>query len=223
MNLDLAEEYAFFDVDGTVIRNDSFLLLLKTALSSNPIRTLFIVIFSPIFLLTHMFKIDKKYAKSCVLWSLTVGKSKRDSVKYLSTCLEPFFKDLWFSNATQELEKLRQDGLKICFVSASGQIWLRALLNSQDKGFKTIIGSKLGFFAGGVILKGNNCYNKEKLTRIINFLNKSIIWKKGYSDHPADIPMLEKCQERFVVSPKEKHLKQFREELNHDFKKLEWK
>lgn len=214
--------FAFFDVDGTVIRTDSFRLLVKTAFLKAPWRLVFLPVCGVVALLTWFLKLDRRYAKSCTLWAITVGKSKRDAVRLLKSTLSTRFQDLWFVQMKAELEELRAKGFKICYVSASGQIWIRSLLNAMDQGEKRVIGSRLGFFFGGVIMTSRNCYGVEKLSRIDALLGKDIHWKIAYSDHIADLPLLLACENKVVISPKTAHLNVFKAKFKNNFTLNNW-
>lgn len=215
--------YAFFDFDGTLICQDSFLTLLKKILKSEPLRIPLLLMISPFLILTGLLKLDKTLAKSLILWSLTVGKEKRECARFLRNILATESNALWFQEAIETFEKLKQEGVEIVVVTASGQTWVRGMLHGKYSHFKLIIGSKLTFYAGGVILKSKNCYESEKIKRIHEALGENIIWHSAWSDHIADLPMLLKSQERYIICPKEKHKKIFEKRLEKNFKLLNWK
>lgn len=214
--------YAFFDFDGTLISKDSFLTLLKKVINHEPWRISLVFFCFPILLLTALFKLEKSYAKSAILWSLTVGKNKRKCVRFLRNILIPESNELWFQEATKAFEHLTEQGIEIVIITASGQIWVRGMLQGKYQNFKIIIGSKLKFFAGGVVLKSKNCYNHEKINRIHQILGHNFIWHSAWSDHIADLPMLLKAQERFIICPKERHKAIFNAVLGNNYKVLNW-
>ena len=213
--------YAFFDVDKTVITHDSFLFVLKSGFKQSPWRLLVALPLLPLAVLP-LLGFDRRAIKSAMLWSITVGKGRVGAVQFLNSLGKKTGQLMWFKQVDPILNTLRAEGLRICYVSASGQTWLRSLLNSCDPGPKTIIGSKLGFFCGGVVMKSLNCYGKEKLKLIDALIGVDISYEKGYSDHVADIPMLSRCRERYVVSPTSEHLEIFEREWKRDFKILVW-
>ncbi|APJ03871.1 HAD-IB family phosphatase [Silvanigrella aquatica] len=214
--------YAFFDFDGTLICQDSFVTLLKKTLKSEPWRILFFFLITPVLIVTVIFKLNKTTAKSAILWSLTVGKSKRECAQFLRNILTTESNALWFQEALPTFEQLNAQGVEIVIVTASGQTWVRGMLHGKFSNFKTIIGTKLRFFAGGVILKSRNCYQEEKIKRIHEILGHDFIWHSAWSDHIADLPMLLKSQERYIICPKEKHKKIFEEKLGNNYKILNW-
>ena len=215
-------QYAFFDFDGTLIAQDSFLFLLKSALKNQPWRILFLVLFSPILLLTGILKLEKTMAKSCLLWSMTALRTRKGIFSFFQTNMNLLAQKAWFSEAIGTLEQLKQENVEVIIISASGTPWLRALLRQKFTKSKLIIGSRLGFFAGGVVLKSKNCYEEEKIRRIEEQLGAEFEWHSAWSDHIADLPMLKKAKHAFVVCPKEKHRKIFEKELKGNFTLLNW-
>lgn len=207
------KSFVFFDVDKTVVAKDSFLCLIRSTLEKEPWRVFLFIVFLPIFAVTYLFKLEKSLAKSVALWSCTVFKSQKKIVSQLvQNGLDQ--KKFWFKEVSDELSKVRAQGHQVVYVSASAEIWLRAIVNSCDLGSKIVIGTKLRYFAGGVILKSRNCYHGEKVKRIESKLGNNIVWAEGFSDHPADIPFLKKCAKRHLINPKPNHLHQFKKELD---------
>lgn len=204
---------AFFDFDGTLISQDSFLIILKTGFKKQPWRILFIIFFLPVLVPTAIFKLNKTLAKSCLLWSVTVFRGKKGAIAFMHNTILEIGHSIWFQEAISEFEKLKKNNVEIVIISASGTTWIRALLRSKYKGTRLIIGSKLGFFLGGVVLTSKNCYGKEKLKRIHNMFGENFLWHSAWSDHIADLPMLKKAPMRFLVCPKKTHLDIFEKEL----------
>jgi phosphatidylglycerophosphatase C len=215
-------KYAFFDFDGTLISQDSFLYLLKTGLRQEPWRLVFLLCVSPVVILTFLFKLNKTVAKSCVLWSLTVFRGKRATLAFFHKTMSEMVSQVWFEQALGQLESLREQGVEIVIVSASGLPWIRSLLRHRFREAKLIIGTRTRFFCGGVICASWNCYQEKKLLRIEELLGSNFEWHSAWSDHIADLPMLKKAPLRYIISPKKKHLKIFDRELDQNYTLLNW-
>lgn len=218
----MKKPYAFFDVDGTVISRDSFMLILKEGLKRSPWRAGFLLLFCPVYVLTPLLSLDKKYAKSATLWLLTVGRGRKGAVSFLRDLLLPHWDSLWFPEMNSTLEELRSAGIAICYVSASGQIWVRSLVRKMDPGPKVVIGSKLGFALGGVVMRSRNCFSQEKVQRIGAMLGSDLEWHSGFSDHTADLPMLTPCARRYLISPQARHIVNYKKAFGENFKLLKW-
>lgn len=219
------QQFAFFDVDGTVIAKDSFRILMRELIVRRSRLRLLIAGFLCAFL--AFFRIfalvNKTQFKSALLWSATVGLSNKEALSRIRDVVNEFIKPLWFVEMNLELEKLRSQGLRICYVSASGEFWLRALLKTQDIGEKMIVGSRLMRFFGGLTLRGENCLGEEKIHRLRALIPENAIWTIAYSDHRADLPLLLASRNRVVVNPTPKNLKSFRRVLGPDgFMVVQW-
>lgn len=214
--------YAFFDFDKTLIAQDSFFLLIKTGFQKQPWRLVFLLLFSPILLFAVLFKWDKSIAKSMLLWSITCLKSKKQNIQFFKNVVSEKINPIWFDQAILEFEKLRQQNVEIVIISASGNSWLRKSLHSKFPFCRMIIGSKLGFFASGVIYKSKNCYFEEKIHRIYEIFKSDFIWHSSYSDHIADIPLLRQAPIRHLICPQKKHLPIFKDQLQGRYTILSW-
>lgn len=213
---------AFFDVDGTVTSHDSYLYLARRGFGMRPWRLALLLPFLPIFPLTLLFKLDRRWAKSAVLWALTCGMGKRAALRWLSAQARSMAQDLWFKEAAAEIRRRQEEGLHVCFVSASGQAWLRPLLKAAGPAPFSVIGSRLCWRLGGIVWAGPNCYGEEKLRRIEARFREPLEWVAGYSDHPADLPLLARCRERFLVRPSPRGLARLRAALGPATPVLAW-
>ncbi len=219
------QHYAFFDVDGTVIARDSFRIIMNEMLLRGArwrlaLAGLLCVALVPLRLLGLA---DKTQFKSAFLWSATVGRSLKDSLNMLKKVVEEQISPLWFFEMEEELQHLRQTGHKICYVSASGEPWLRFLLKRHDPHEKLIVGSKLMPFLGGITLRGANCLGAEKIRRLRKILPGNIVWSVAYSDHRADLPLLLASRRRVVVNPTPKNRKAFRKYLGENgYTEVSW-
>ncbi|MFZ9521318.1 MAG: HAD-IB family phosphatase [Silvanigrellaceae bacterium] len=211
-------QYAFFDVDGTVIARDSFRILMREMiLKGNPIRIAIAFVLCVILSVgKFMGIVGKTQFKSALLWSATVGMTPRQSLTKIRSVVNEFVKPLWFVEMGGELERLRNNGMKVCYVSASGEYWLRVLLKDMDPGAKLIVGSRLMIFFGGVTLRGPNCLGDEKIRRLRALLPADTIWSCAYSDHRADLPLLLASRNRVVVNPTPRNLRAFQNALGSD-------
>ena len=106
--------------------------------------------------------------------------------------------------------------------SASGQLWIRALVRSKFKHSKIILGTRLKLWCGGVVLASKNCRNTEKLRRIREKLGNEFDWDSSWSDHIADIPILKAAKKPYIICPKPEHALTFKKEFGEDVTILNW-
>lgn len=215
---------AFFDVDKTITTQDTFLLLLREGLKSSPWRALLLVTFWPIFFSTALFRLKKRHAKSAALWSLTVGLGNQEAQEWLGQVVGQAASSLWLPEALEEIRTLEAQGFEVIFVTASASAWIAPLLAAKGLHSRTLIGTRLKRFAGGVVLHGENCFGEEKVRRIQSDLGTDLHWAKGYSDSIADLPMLRLCQERILVTPLPNHEKAYARALGpKGFRMVHWR
>ena len=217
--------FAFFDVDGTVIERDSFRILMREMLLRTSLwRTTLAGFFSLVLGFLRIFGlVDKTQFKSALLWCATVGRTRKESLQLLKRIVDEKISPHWFQEMESELESLRNSGHQICYVSASGEPWLRFLLRKHDLGQKLIVGSKLMFFCGGLTLRGPNCLGSEKIVRLRKILPSNTVWAVAYSDHRADLPLLLASRKRIVVNSTKKNRNAFRKILGPDgFTEVNW-
>lgn len=195
--------YAFFDVDGTVIQKDSFRIIIRELIfGRSMLRSLLAtILFCVVCVLWILRCAGKTQFKSALLWAATIGLGRKKSLHLIRQVVSEHVQPLWFTEMKAELTTLRSQGLQIVYVSASGEFWLRALLNSRDPEKKIIVGSKLMYFMGGLTLRGANCIGPEKIKRLNMLLPDEALWEVAYSDHRADIPLFLACKKRIVVNP----------------------
>ncbi|NBO38690.1 hypothetical protein EBU99_08915 [bacterium] len=212
------QSYAFFDVDGTVIARDSFRILIRELVFKKSWwRSLLAGLLCFALGVLKIFSlVGKTQFKSALLWCATVGYSRKQAIRLLQQVTREKVAPLWFREVNAELERLRSDGLRICYVSASGKTWLRTLLSIHDPGKKVIVGSQLMFFLGGITLRGANCLGVEKIIRLRQLIPHQAIWFVAYSDHRADLPLLSASRHRVVVNPSKKNQKAISRSLGAD-------
>lgn len=205
--------YVFFDFDKTLICKDSFKLLFSYLLKKSPHKIINLLLFLPFFIILLFFVEKRKLFKSYLLFSVTFLENRRSILKKINS-FGKTQNGLWFQEAILEMEKIQKENYHIVIVSASGQKWIRSLFQNIPIKPKIILGSRLKYCFGGILFSSYNCRSEKKLWRIKELGLSNLEWAKGYSDHPDDIPFLKICKERYLISPKKKHLETFQKEIN---------
>jgi phosphatidylglycerophosphatase C len=215
---------AFFDVDKTITTEDTFLLLVREGLKEHPWRALILATLSPIFLATALFTLEKRLAKGAALWSLTVGRSEEEALRWLRAVVARNADRLWLPGALEEIRALEASGFTLIFVTASAGEWIHPLLEARGLGDRGLVGTRLKPVLGGIGVKGHNCFGEEKVRRIEEAFGSSFVWSKGYSDSIADLPMLRLCAERVLVTPTAPHRAAYVLALGEDgFREVGWR
>lgn len=111
--------------------------------------------------------------------------------------------------AVREIERCREDGMKIVLASASFKPITTTIV--EEFGFdgqvSTIMEEKDGHYTGRVV--GVPVQGREKLRLLVQLCNDMFgpgnwVLERAYSDHYSDIPMLEHAHEVTVVDPDKK-------------------
>ncbi|MDA3613298.1 HAD-IB family phosphatase [Polluticaenibacter yanchengensis] len=153
-----------FDVDGTITRDDSFLLLVKFV-CPNVLRRYMIWLRASAVLPSAILKGDYSKIKYRVLSLLfknkRSGELDKTGLDFYNAVLSTNIR----SKANDYLINLSRESGSIVFLSASCEFWLKPLADAYNA---TLISSKLefkeGFFTGR--LSGDNCKGEEKKRRL---------------------------------------------------------
>lgn len=201
--------FAIFDVDHTIINNDSMFSMLFFAIKKKPL----IILYTPIILvkiaLALLKVIDIKIAKEAIYMPL----------KYLTEReLEEFYDNVLLKNINPEvMERLKfhkEQGCHILLISASPEVYLKYF--KKNIYVDMVIGTRIKIVNGKYTNKicGENCKGHEKVNRIKHYLKENdleIDFEKsfGYSDSLSDKPMLSLVKNRYKVNKNELSIGEF--------------
>lgn len=206
------KKVALFDIDGTVISQDSFKKILRYWFLREPWRFFLTAAILPLVSLTRGEFFSRAVLKSAFLWGLTVFRNKTacdkifNSGKSSAPCL---LKPALFKEVTAELKKLRSSGISICYISASASEWLKGIISLFDNEDHILISTRLRPFLGGFIVSGKNCYGEEKIKRLREYFDEETVFTAGYTDSPSDIPFLKLCQKSYIINANKNKKKKF--------------
>lgn len=202
--------FAFFDFDDTLSRGDSifpFLLYcIKRGLA--PRRQLFKAA-------AGFLRWKLQPSSGAIVKEQTLSFIKGHTVEEMDVIARDFFRDVqkkfFFNDAGPELARLREQGVKIVIVSASGDLYMHILPEflPVDAVISTQCEVQNGRFTGRI---GKNCKGEEKVNRINDWLavqgcSIDKANSSGYGDSPSDAPMLLLTDHPTLVNPKRKLLK----------------
>jgi phosphoserine phosphatase len=212
---------AIFDFDRTLTREDSFKRLLRDCVRLDPWRALLIISGLPLIIITLILRIDRRYAKSWMLWSCTVGLSPFIAFERLRRMGAEAATELLLHQGCQRLKDLHADGVRVIICTASAAEWVEGYVSQASLPVDLIVGSRLGYRFGGIIMSSANCYAEEKTKRLLPYVTDSSV-TEGYSDHPSDAPLLNLAQKAYLISPKRHHKRKFETLLQVPHSVLHW-
>ena len=174
------------DLDGTLVKGDSFFLFLKKALPYYHYYFCSLLLI-PFRLLAYSFKC--KHPKEMIFYSLFRNWHLDHLTAIGEEVAAKLDKDL-FPLAKKFILRKRSYKERFIVVSASLDIWVKPFCRHFDLEYictETIFKNKLALG----IFSTPNCKNKEKVNRIKQFLNVDEgIFLVAFGNSPSDIPML---------------------------------
>jgi len=181
---------AFFDFDGTITTNDSFIKFIRYCKGSIGFyRGIFLN--SPVLLAFKVGLIPNWKAKEKLFSFFFKGMPENEIIKKGITFSDKILPRIIQPKALEELDKLKKSNTKIVVVTASFAIWVKPWCDQNN--FELIATEhevNSGKLTGKI--KGKNCYGIEKVNRIKNQYNLqdySLIY--AYGNDNADLAMLD--------------------------------
>jgi len=211
------ELIAVFDFDGTLIKRDSMILffLRHFELSWKNISNLFRLMLETIKFFLKIY--SQKQFKEKFL-NLIIGSSRIKDPDEIADDFSEYLLKLIFEDARKEIVKLKDRGYKPVLLSASPDFYLKKIRDAL--GFSKLICTKTYYKDGKIIIRGKNCYGKNKIKMLLDeYKIKDINWKKSccFSDCNSDKKLLSYFGNAYSINNKKLS------KNNPQFKYLRWK
>ncbi len=187
---------AFFDFDGTITKEDSFIKFIKFAVGKKRFIKGFITL-SPILISYKLGIISNYRAKEIVLSYFFKGLSENEFKKLAKNFSLNEIDKITRKKAIDRLNWHQNQNHKIVIVSASIECWLKdwCELHKYDL-ISTTLEVKNGLISGKLLSK--NCYGIEKVNRIKDSYDLSKFdFIYSYGDSGGDKEMLKIANESF--------------------------
>ncbi|SFN11523.1 phosphatidylglycerophosphatase C [Izhakiella capsodis] len=199
-----ARRVVFFDLDGTLHRQDMFGSFMRYVLRRQPLNLLLVIPLLPVVGVGLMFKgRAARWPMSLLLWSITFGHSESKMRQH-----EAEFA-LWFRQRVVAFPVVQQRLIEY-LNSSDADVWLitgspQSLVEQvyYDSAFLPrvkLIASQMGRAWGGRILF-LRCLGREKVAQLEEQIGVPLHLYSGYSDSNQDNPLLFFCQHRWRVTP----------------------
>lgn len=199
-----ARRIVFFDLDGTLHREDLFGEFMFFLLRRQPLNALLLLVVLPLaaagFLLQGR---AVRWPVSLLLWSLTFGR-RQSRLLALEQQFTLAFREraTIFEQVQARLEDYaRQEDVDIWLITGSPESLVRKVYG-QAPWFASVnlIGSKITRECGAWCLS-RRCFGKEKVAQLRLRIGEPLALYSGYSDSVQDNPLLAFCQHRWRVTP----------------------
>lgn len=193
----------FFDLDGTLHRQDLFGSFILYHLRRSPLNLLLVIILIPLILVGFLlYGKSARWPVSLLVWGATFGNSEAR----LSARRYAFSR--WFHQHVEHFPAV-QAQLESYLQNSQADVWLitgspESLVNMVYGDSKwlprvNIIGSQLTRYCGGWILT-LRCVGNEKVYQLEQRIGSPLSLYSGYSDSDQDNPLLAFCQHRWRVT-----------------------
>jgi HAD superfamily hydrolase (TIGR01490 family) len=208
---------AVFDFDGTLIKEDSMVLLFRRYYKSSwgNIGTSLRLVLETI---KFFMKINSQKQFKEKYLNLVISSIKNKSLEEITPDFSGFLLKKISKDALREINRLKEKGYETILLSASPDFYLREI--KEALGFSKLICTQTTFKDNKIIITGENCYGKSKIARLLEQYPKSSTdWQNSFcfTDNLSDSGLLSLFGNPFAVNNKKLAAR------NPGFKHLVWK
>ena len=196
---------AIFDLDGTLVRHDTFLPFLILTLISRPTRWVRIPLLGAGLVLYLLGQKNNSWLKETFMKHIVGGLLYKRAQKLFEIYAILVVKLLVSKSALAEIELQRSRGACLVLATASPNVYVESIAKILK--INNVICTMLEKSSDGILtgnIFGSNCYGAEKFRKVEAFLmeNKHI-WDGTicYSDHISDLSLLLVSQKGVAVNP----------------------
>lgn len=194
----------FFDLDGTLHKQDLFGCYLRDALRRQPWNLLLVIPLLPVILAAMAVKgRAARWPMSVLLWAITAGHSEQQLQQRERAFCERFRRQVTpFPGVRQRLDDYLAAGdADVWLITGSPQSLVETVY--QQAGFLSqvnLIATRIERRFGGRVLS-LRCLGEEKVRQLESRLGQPLELFSGYSDSHQDNPLLAFCQHRWRITP----------------------
>ena len=199
--------FALYDMDGTVIKGDSILPMVRYAIKTKFARKTHLPVLAWAFAAYSLRLVSDTRAKEIAIAFLR-GKTAEQVRAFAEGFCRDVLQKRIFPGARAEIKKCREAGLRILLVTASPDFYLQPLVKELD--LDGIIGTRADVTPEGVYtghIAGLNCRHLEKPLRIAEYLaaggyELDTESSCAYGDSGHDWPMMSLTKHPVAVNAK---------------------
>lgn len=203
----MADQMVVFDLDGTLVRDDSFSRFLYRLLVRTPRRRVATAVTLP--LIGSMFAVPdwriRTAAVNLWLWIGTAGLPDADHLELAERFARRHAGRRTIPVAVARLREHLVAGDRVAVVTGSEEHLARAMLRILGMDGVQIVGSTLRRRWGALAIDVH-CYGPVKLQRL-QAAGIRPPFARAYTDNAADLPLILAATERYLVAPRPRHLR----------------
>jgi len=194
----------FFDLDGTLHKQDLFGCYLRDTLRRQPLNLLLVIPLLPVILVAMLIKgRAARWPMSVLLWAVTAGHGEQQLQQREWEFCQRFRQQVVpFLGVRQRLDDYLAAGdADVWLITGSPQSLVETVY--QDATFLpavNLIATRIERRFGGRVLS-LRCLGEEKVRQLESRLGQPLELFSGYSDSHHDNPLLAFCQHRWRITP----------------------
>ncbi|SDS74390.1 HAD-superfamily subfamily IB hydrolase, TIGR01490 [Paenibacillaceae bacterium GAS479] len=206
----MQKKVALFDIDKTIIRNDSMFLFVWYGIKKRP-STIFNLIRIGLYTVLYQLRLMKVEQVKAYYYYAIRYLNEADLEEFYDSSLETSI----YKEALSELKRKKEAGYHVLLVSASPHAYVKYFkkLPCVDE----VIGTKLICNNEGYthVIDGSNCKGEEKTVRINEYLKENgfqIDYENScaYSDSLSDMPLFQLVKHRFLINKRSPNMEELR-------------
>ncbi len=213
-----------FDFDLTLTRWDTADRFFRWLLRRDPWRLAFVFLAAPIVGPFMLIKSMRKWPIRFAVWVATLGLNAEG----LAVLVEEHINSLpaghasvFLPAAVERLHAHIAQRHRVVIATGCLEPLARALLQHAGLGHVPLVASTVRPLLGGLV-RDQHCLGRNKIP-MLSAQGFAPPWAVAYTDHSADLPVLELSAERYLVSPKRKCLERIRQALPGEATILTWR
>lgn len=192
-----------FDFDLTLTRWDTASRFFKWLLRRDLWRLALVLLALPVLAPLLLVKFTRKWPIRYAVWVATLGRSN----DALSALVEEHIQSLplghasvFLPDAVAQLQAHVEQGDQVVIATGCLQALSVALLQHAGLVHVSLVASTLRPFLGGLV-RDQHCFGANKVP-MLSAQGFSPPWAVAYTDHHADLPILQLSSECYLVNPK---------------------
>ncbi len=192
----------FFDLDGTLHKQDLFGCYLRYCLGRQPLNLLPVILFTPVILCGLLLNTAARWPVSLLLWAVTVGHSEAFLQQQEKAFCQWFHSRIVpFPAVVRRLYSYLQEAdTSLWLITGSPQSLVEGIYGPASfLPSVNVIASQMEYRLGGRVMS-LRCFGQQKVRQLEQRLGNSLVLYSGYSDSTHDTPLMNFCQHRWRVT-----------------------
>jgi phosphatidylglycerophosphatase C len=190
-----------FDFDLTLTRWDTADRFFRWLLKRSAWRLALIVLALPFVAPLLLSATTRKWPIRFAVWVATLGRSDDDLARLVGEHVDAVFAEpVFLEDGLAQLRSHLAQGHRVVIATGCLEPLARTLLQRAGFGHVPLVASTLRPFLGGRV-RDRHCFGANKVP-MLSERGFAPPWDVAYTDHHADLPVLQLSRVRFLVSPK---------------------